>query len=137
MLTQKFLDELTYEIIGCAIEVHKVLGPGLLESIYQKCLVHELLQKNLYYKQQVLVPVKDKNIEIDAGLRLDVLVEDCIIVEIKATDKIHPIHQAQLLTYMRLLNIPKGALINFNCTNIFKEGQKTLVNGLYASLPKQ
>lgn len=137
MLTQNFLDELTYEIIGCAIDVHKELGPGLLESIYQKCLVHELLQKNFHCAQQVLVPIRYKNIQIDADLKLDILVEGCIILELKATDKIHPIHQAQLLTYMRLLNIPKGILFNFNCTNIFKEGQKTLVNNLYASLPKQ
>ena len=137
MLTQKLLDELTYEVIGCAIEVHKELGPGLLESIYQKCFVHELLQKNLHCMQQVLVPVQYKNIQIDAELRLDVLVEDCLIVELKAVDKIHPIHHAQLLTYMRLLSLPKGVLINFNCSNIFKEGQKTLVNDIYASLPKQ
>ncbi len=136
MITQKFLDELSFTIIGCAIEVHKELGPGLLKSVYQKCFVHELLQKGLSCVQQLAVPIAYKNLQLDADLRLDVLVENLIVVELKAADAIHPVFHAQLLTYMKLLQKPKGILINFNCTNIFKEGQKTMVNTIYAALPK-
>src|SRR3954453_12296177 len=134
MITQQYLDELTYKIIGCAIEVHKELGPGLLESVYHKCFLLELFQKELKYKSELVVPVKYKGQLLDTGLRLDVLVEDQIIVELKAVDGLVPLFEAQLLTYMKLLAKPKGILINFNCKNIFKEGQKTLVNEIYASL---
>lgn len=135
-ITQKYLDELTYTIVGCAIEVHKQLGPGLLESVYEKCFVHELGLRGLKYQSQQKVPVTYKDIKLDAELRFDVLIENLIIVELKAIDGILPIHEAVLLTYLRMLSKPKGILINFNCTNIFKEGQKTLVNELYAALPK-
>jgi len=135
IITKSYLDELTYKIIGCAIEVHKQLGPGLLESVYQKCFNHELVIKPLNFTSQICTPINYKGIILEADLRLDVLVEDLIIVELKAMDGILPVHEAQLLTYMKLLQKPKGILINFNCTNIFKEGQKTLVNEYYASLP--
>jgi GxxExxY protein len=135
-MTQKYLDELTFKIIGCAIEVHKVLGPGLLESIYQKCFMKELGLKNLEFKSQLWVNAEYKGIPLEADLRLDVLVEDFVIVELKAIDGLLPVHHAQVLTYMKLLKKPKGILINFNCTNIFKEGQKTLVNEYYGQLPK-
>jgi hypothetical protein len=94
-MTQKYLDSLTYQIIGSAIEVHKEIGPGLLESVYEKCLKH-------------------------------LLEENCLL----------PIHEAQLLTYLKLMEKPKGLLLNFNCVNLFKEGQKTLVTDRYAKLPK-
>jgi GxxExxY protein len=135
-MTQKYLDELTFKIIGCAIEVHKVLGPGLLESIYQKCFMKEFGLKNLEFKSQLWVNAEYKGMPLEADLRLDVLVEDFVIVELKAIDGMLPVHQAQVLTYMKLLKKPKGILINFNCTNIFKEGQKTLVNEYYGQLPK-
>ncbi len=135
MTTKKDLTDLTYLIIGCGIEVHKELGPGLLESVYHSCLVEELDRKELAYQSQLIVPVVYKGKCLDAGLRLDVLVEDLIIVEIKAVEKILSVHQAQLLTYMKLLEKPKGILLNFNCTNIFKEGQKTMVNEYYSFLP--
>lgn len=109
----------------------------MLESVYEKCFVRELALKGLQYKQQLRIPVQYKGIELDAELRLDVLVEDVLCVELKSMDGLLPIHDAVLLTYMRMLEIPKGILINFNCTNIFKEGQKTLVNELYAKLPEQ
>ena len=134
-LTQQYLDDLTYKIIGCAIEVHKQLGPGLIESIYEKCFVKELSLQMLEYKRQQWVPLEYKGVQLDAELRLDVLVEDLILVELKAIDGLLPIHHAQVLTYMKLMQEPKGILINFNCTNIFKEGQKTFVNELYSSLP--
>jgi GxxExxY protein len=137
MITQKYLDELTYKLIGCAIEVHKELGPGLLESIYHKCYLNEVCRKGLNYSSQLNVPIIYKEETLDTELRLDVLVEDIIVVELKAVEVLHPLYDAQLLTYMKLLKKPKGILINFNCTNIFKEGQKTMVNELYADLPKQ
>ncbi len=133
-MTKKHIDNLTYSIIGCAIEVHKELGPGLLESIYESCFIEELIRKQLSYKSQVYVPVVYKGKILGATLRLDVIVEDEIIVELKAIDSIHPVNLAQLLTYMKLLEKPKGVIINFNCTNIYKEGQKTMVNELYSRL---
>ena len=136
-ITQKYLDELTFKIIGCAIEVHKELGPGLLESVFEKCFIRELALQNIAYKTQLWVPIEYKGLQLDADLRLDVLVEDLILVELKAIDGLLPVHQAQVLTYMKLLKKPKGVLINFNCTNIFKEGQKTLVNEYYRALPKE
>ena len=135
MITKKDIDDLTYILIGCAIEVHKELGPGLLESIYESCFIEELSRKELAYQSQLQVPIVYKGKSLNAGLRLDILVEDIIIVEIKSVEKILSVHQAQLLTYLKLLEKPKGILINFNCTNIFKEGQKTMVNEYYALLP--
>jgi|SRR5260221_12684548 len=134
-ITRQYIDELTYKIIGCAIEVHKQLGPGLIESVYEKCFVRELSLRSLNFKTQLWVPVQYKGIHLNAELRADVLVEDLILVELKAMDGILPVHQAQVLTYMKLMQKPKGVLINFNCTNIFKEGQKTFVNDLYIALP--
>jgi len=137
MITKKYLDELTYKIIGCAIEVHKTLGPGLLENIYEKCLIHELKLKNIAYISQKTIPLEYKGIVLDCELRYDILVEDLIIVELKAVNDIHPIFEAQLLTYMKLLHKPKGILINFNCSNIFKDGQKTFVNEYFKNLPEK
>lgn len=136
-MTQKYLDELTYAIIGCAIEVHKYVGPGLLESVYEKCFVKELSINGIKYERQVWLPVEYKGLQLDAQLRLDVLVENCILIELKAADFILPVHCAQVLTYMKLMRKPKGILINFNCTNIVKEGQKTFVNEWYKALPKE
>jgi GxxExxY protein len=136
-MTKKYLDNLTYKIIGCAIEVHKQLGPGLLESVYQKCFLHELKMQGLSYQSQLSIPINYKDVELDCSLRLDVLVENSIVVELKAADYMVPIYDAQLLTYMKLLEKPKGILINFNSTNIFKDGQKTLVNSIYADLPNE
>jgi GxxExxY protein len=136
MTTKKYLDELTYKIIGCAIEVHKALGPGLLENIYERCLLQELKLKNLSCTSQQSIPLEYKGIVLDCELRYDILVEDIIIVELKAVNDMHPIFEAQLLTYMKLLQKPKGILINFNCSNIFKDGQKTFVNQYFRNLPE-
>ena len=136
-ITQKYLDELTFKIIGAAIEVHKHLGPGLLESVYQKCFLHELTLRGLTWECQQSVPMEYKGITVDTDLRYDVLVEGLVITELKSSEGIAPVHVAITLTYMRLLEKAKGVIINFNCTNIFKEGQKTLVNDLYAKLPKE
>lgn len=135
--TRKYLNELTYEIIGCAIEVHKQLGPGLLESVYEKCFLRELAIKGIDYNSQVSVPIQYKGLLLDAELRYDVMAENTLLIELKAIDGLLPVHEAILLTYMRLLEKPKGILINFNCTNIFKNGQKTLVNELFAALPEE
>ena len=135
-MTQKQLNELTYLIIGCAIEIHKELGSGLLENIYEKCLRHLLTEKGCAVKSQQKVPLVFKGLKLDCDLRYDLLVDDEIIIEVKAVDGILPIHEAQLLTYLKLLDKSKGILINFNCTNIFKEGQKTLVTPKFANLIK-
>jgi GxxExxY protein len=136
-ITKKHLDALTYKVIGCAIEVHKHLGPGLLESVYEKCFLKELVLQGIEYKKQVWVPLQYKGLEFDTELRLDVLVEDILCVELKAQEGLLPIHDAILLSYMQMLQKPKGVLINFHCLNIFKGGQKTLVNNLFSLLPDE
>ncbi|HOP04056.1 MAG TPA: GxxExxY protein [Tenuifilaceae bacterium] len=136
MLTKKYLNDLTYEIIGAAIDVHKEVGPGLLESIYEKCMIHVLNEKGIKVSSQQKVPVKFRGIYLDCDLRLDLIVEDLIIVEIKAVESFLPVHEAQLFTYLKLLEKPKGILLNFNSANIFNEGQKTMVTELFSKLPK-
>ena len=137
IITKKYLNELTYKVIGCAIEVHKHLGPGLLESVYEKCFLKELLLRGIAYKNQIWVPLQYKGLELDTELRLDVLVEDILCVELKAQEGFLPIHDAVLLSYMQMLEKPKGILLNFHCVNIFKEGQRTLVNNLFSQLPDE
>ena len=135
MITQKDINDLTYKIIGFAIEVHKELGPGLLESVYEKCLAHLLSINGYKVSRQQVVPVEFHGIFLDCDLKLDLLVNDLIVVELKTVESILPVHEAQLLTYLKLLKKPKGILINFNCANIFSEGQKTFVTEDYRSLP--
>ena len=105
---------LSSQVIGAAIEVHKDKGPGLLESIYEKCLMHELYLRKIPVKKQVPVEIKYKDLVFGDDLKLDIIVDDCLIVELKAVERIVPIHKAQLLSYMRLLDVPLGLLINFN-----------------------
>lgn len=136
-MTKKYLNNLTYEIIGAAIEVHKALGPGLLESVYHKCMKEELFVRKLSYSSELIVPVNYKGIDVETELRCDLLIENSIVVELKAADAIAPVYEAQLLTYMKLLQKPKGILINFNCANLFKEGQKTFVNELFRDLKEE
>ncbi len=135
-MTKKYLDELTYQIIGASIEVHKALGTGLLESVYHKCLKQEFSLRKIFFESELYVPVDYKGISVDTELRCDLLVEDAIVVELKAVEEIAPIFEAQLLTYMKLLEKPKGILINFNCVNLFKEGQRTYVNEFFRNLPE-
>lgn len=118
--TKKQVTQLSYDVVGMAIKVHKALGPGLLESVYEKCLKHELIKNGYHVVQQLTVPVKYDDIIIDAELRLDLLVEDTLVVEIKAIENILPVHEAQLLSYMKLLTKPQGLLINFHVDNISK-----------------
>jgi GxxExxY protein len=136
-VTKKYLNELTYKVIGCAIEVRKCLGPGLLESLYEKCFLRELKLRGIEYKNQIWVLLEYKGPELDTELSLDVLVENILCVEWKAQEGLLPIHDAILLSYMQMLQKPKGILINFYCVNIFKEGQKTLVNNLFSLLPEE
>lgn len=133
-VSKQYLDRLTYKVIGCAIEVHKHLGPGLLESVYEKCFLKELTLRGISFKNQVWVPIEYKGLKLDVELRLDVLIEDILCVELKAIEGLLPIHDTVLLSYMQMLQKPKGILINFHCTNLFKQGQKTLVNNLFESL---
>ncbi|HRI25007.1 MAG TPA: GxxExxY protein [Ferruginibacter sp.] len=133
-VSKQYLDRLTYKVIGCAIEVHKHLGPGLLESVYEKCFLKELMLRGISFKNQVWVPIEYKGLKLDVELRLDVLIEDILCVELKAIEGLLPIHDTVLLSYMQMLQKPKGILINFHCTNLFKQGQKTLVNNLFESL---
>ncbi|TMO02888.1 GxxExxY protein [Pseudoalteromonas sp. S327] len=107
-------DLVTQTVIGCAIEVHKTLGPGLLESSYESCLLYELQEAGLLPLNQVALPISYKSINIDAGYRLDILIPDKLIIELKAVDKLQPIHSAQLITYLKLTGIKTGLLINFN-----------------------
>ncbi|MBK7357998.1 MAG: GxxExxY protein [Saprospiraceae bacterium] len=133
-ITKKMLDDLSYQVLGCAIEVHKTLGPGLLESVYEKCLLKEFRLNGIEYSNQVKVPLNYKGTLLETELRLDILVENILCVELKAQEGFLPIHEAVLLSYMHLLEKPKGILINFHSINIFKGGQKTLVNKLFYDL---
>ena len=135
-MTKREVTQLSYEITGCAIKVHKALGPGLLERVYEKCLYYELLKNGYDVRQEVSVPVVYEGIAIDTELRLDLLVNDTIIVELKAVEDIHPVYEAQLLTYMRLLKKPQGLLINFFTDNISKT-MKPFVNEYFRMLPDE
>jgi GxxExxY protein len=122
-------DHISNRVICAAIEVHKTLGPGLLESVYEACLCHELECQGLSFQRQVHLPVKYKNIELDCGYRLDLVINDKVIVELKSVAKIEPIHEAQLLTYLKLTNHKLGLLLNFNVP-LLRDGIKRLVNNL-------
>ena len=119
-------DELSNKVIGCAIEVHKQLGPGLLESAYERCLSFELMRANINHTVQQELPIDYKSIKLDNGYRIDILIENNLIVELKSVDKLRPIHEAQLLTYMKLAEIKVGLLMNFNVCRL-KEGIKRFV----------
>ena len=115
------INDLSYKIIGCAYDVHKILGPGLLESTYEKCLCFELDKLGIKYDRQKELPINYKGMTLDNGYRIDILVEDKIVIELKSVDILKPIHSAQLLTYLKLSKKPLGLLINFNVTNLQNE----------------
>lgn len=119
-------ESLTGQIIAAAIEVHRALGPGLLESAYQACLCHELKLRNLDFVQQIELPISYKGVNLDCGYRIDVMVSNRVVIELKSVQEILPVHEAQLLTYMRLTNVRVGLLINFNVA-ILKKGIKRRV----------
>ncbi len=123
------LNNITDKIIGCAIEVHKGLGPGLLESAYEECLCYEFNQSGLKFERQVSLPVQYKGVKLNCGYRMDIVVENEVIVEIKAVEKLVPIHDAQLLSYLKMHNKKVGLLLNFHVP-ILKNGLKRIVNNL-------
>jgi GxxExxY protein len=133
-ITKSYLTDLTYQVNGAAIEVHKFLGPGLLESVYHKCLKKEFNLRGISFKSELLVPIIFKDLEIETDLRCDLFIENCIVLELKAIETILPIHHAQLMTYMKLLEAPKGILYNFHSVNLYKDGQKTFVNEYFRIL---
>ena len=123
------LNEITGAIIDAAMKVHSVLGPGLLESAYETCLKHELRQRRIFVESQVTLPIVYDGVLIDAGFRADLMVEGQVIVELKAVEKITPLYEAQLLTYLKLSKLKVGLLINFNVLHL-KDGIRRIVNNL-------
>jgi len=119
-------DPLTEKVIGAAIEVHRILGPGLLESVYQKCLSHELTLRGIEHRREVELPIAYKGAVLDCNLFMDLVVCDQLVIELKAVDKLQPIHEAQLLTYLKPTRIHRGLLINFNVP-LLKDGLTRLV----------
>lgn len=134
-ITKQFVNGLSYKIVGCAIEVHKQLGPGLLESVYETCFVDELKIQGLKVERQVPVSILYKGKDLGTNLVLDLLVNNLIIVELKAVEVIIPVFKAQLLSYLKLTGKPKGLLINFHCENI-KDHLVPLVTDVFAKLPE-
>ncbi len=121
------LNAITEQIIGAAMEVHRALGPGLLESAYEACLVFELRERGLRVEQQKPLRIRYKGVNLDCGYRLDIVVADCVIVEIKAVEKLNSVHEAELLSYLKLADCRVGLLLNFHCT-MLKHGIRRIVN---------
>jgi GxxExxY protein len=121
------LNEISGQVIACALKVHTAIGPGVLESVYQTCLLHELQKAGLAVQSQVALPVEYDGLRLDSGYRLDFLIENTVIVELKCVEALLPIHTAQLLTYLRLANKPLGLLLNFNVIHL-REGIKRVLN---------
>ncbi|MGB7201614.1 MAG: GxxExxY protein [Pyrinomonadaceae bacterium] len=121
------LNRISGKIIEYAIAVHKELGPGMLEGAYEVCLVHELVRNGFHVQRQLVLPIVYQNIKLDAGYRIDLLIENTVIVELKVVDKLHPVHEAQLLSYLRMSDLRLGLLINFN-VKLLKDGIRRVVN---------
>lgn len=134
-MTKRDVTQLSYEIIGSAIKVHKALGPGLLEGVYEKCLKYDLEQKGYQALQQVFVPIHYDKMVINSELKIDLFINSTVVIEIKTVEKLLPVHEAQLLTYMKLLKAPQGLLVNFYTDNISKS-YKPFVNEYFKSLPE-
>jgi GxxExxY protein len=130
-ITKKYLNELTYEVVGAAIEVQKHMGRGLLESVYHECIKEELKVRGIGFISELKLPVLYKEKALNIDFRCDLYIENCLVAELKSVTELNPVFEAQLLTYMRLLKAPKGLLLNFNSSNIFHEGQKTYVNDFF------
>jgi len=122
--------------VGAAIEVHKIMDRGLLESVYHQCMKEELTHRKINFLTEMKISVLYKNKEVEIDFRCDLFIEKCLVIELKAVQEMNNLFEAQLLTYMKLLKAPKGILINFNCSNIFNQGQKTFVNEYFKHLPK-
>ncbi|MCA6068510.1 GxxExxY protein [Chryseobacterium sp. RG1] len=134
-LTKKYINELTYKIIGACIEVHKIVGPGLYEDIYHKCLEREFNLLGIKYKSELEIPLIYKDVKIDCKVKCDFLIENVIVLEIKSVTEFHNIHRAQTMNYMNLLKVPKSILVNFNVYNLYHEGTETFVNKDFEKLP--
>ena len=130
MIDKNFLDDLEYRVTGACIEVHKALGPGLLEKVYHRCLMRELQLRGISFTSEQVIAISYKDVLLDTELRADLFIENCLILELKAVEAILPIHEA-ILTYMKILHAPKGLLVNFNCTNIVQNGKKPFINDYY------
>ena len=128
-------NQITEAIIGGAIDVHRELGPGLLESAYEECLCYELSQRGLSFLRQISLPLSYKGVKLDCGYRIDLLVEDSIIIEVKSVDALVPVHTAQLLTYLKILGKSVGLLINFNVP-VLRRGLKRVVNNFTVRPPR-
>lgn len=135
-MNKKVITQLSYNVLGCAIRVHKEIGPGLLESVYEKCLIHELRSNGYHVLQQIKAPLIYKELKLEVALKADLIVNGSVIVEIKTVDCLLPVHEAQLLTYMRLLKIPQGLLMNFYSDNLSKIQFPWLMNILKHCLIK-
>jgi GxxExxY protein len=134
MITKKYITQLSYDIVGCAIKVHKILGPGLLEDIYEQCLAHALEKNGMIVTKQMKIPVYYEYLKLETDLQLDLLVNNLIVVELKATEDVYPVHEAKLMTYMKLLKAPQGLLINFFTKNL-TASVKPFVNEYFNELP--
>jgi GxxExxY protein len=135
IITKQYVNDIAYGVVGCAIEVHKYLGPGLLESIYHRCLMQELSDQGFDARASVPVPIVYKGTKLADPLVVDILVNDLVLVELKAVEVVLPVHQAQLLSYVRLTEKPKGLLINFHTDNITKS-LIPIVGQTFAKLPE-
>lgn len=136
MVTKRMVTKLSYEIVGCAIKVHKALGPGLLESVYEQCLKYELEKQGHRVERQKVVPIVYDDLLMDSSLRFDLLVDNLIVVELKAIETVPPVEEAKLLTYMKLLERPQGLMINFFTDNITRS-MKPFVNEFFRELPDE
>jgi GxxExxY protein len=137
VITKKYLDELTYEVVGAAIEVPKTMGRGLLESVYNQCMQEELRHRKINFYTELKIPIIYKTKVLNLDFRCDLYIENCLVIELKSVSELNTAFEAHLLTYMKLLKAPKGILINFNCSNIFAEGQKTYVNEYFKILKEK
>lgn len=126
MVEEGTRDPITGQVIGLAIEVHRVLGPGLLESAYEECLCYELAQNQIVFRRQVPLPVRYKEVRLECGYRMDIVVDDQVIVEGKTVERILPVHEAQLMTYLKLSGLRRGLLLNFNSA-VLKDGMRRIV----------
>ena len=129
MATREFLNDISHRVIGAGIEVHRQIGPGLLEDVYVECLAAELADSGLAVEREVAVPIRYRGKEVAKPLRLDLLVENCLIVEAKSVDALLPVHAAQVLTYLRMTGLKLGLLLNFN-VDVMRQGVKRIVKGL-------
>ena len=136
-ITKDYLNKLTYKIVGCCIEVHKVAGPGLYEDLYHKCLEKEFQLQGINYRTELQLPLNYKGFEVDCKLKCDFLIEDAIVLEIKSISEIIDIHRAQTMNYMNLLKVHKSILVNFNVFNLYRNGTETFVSRNFHNLPEK